>query len=146
MNLYGANESKSIEDIANSDSLMEMFLMDDLMHSSQDQISEFCESAEAQVLVEKAVLNKPTLIRLSKIDDQKRRIKIIAYQLAKEANDPEWNKMKKYTALRKQSIRKIMRKYGKKAQRIAKVAQKNCIIKSKTMKPTANERKAQAAK
>jgi hypothetical protein len=146
MNLYGANESKSIEDIANSDSLMEMFLMDDLMHGSQEQISEFCESAEAQVLVEKSVLNKPTLIRLSKIDDQKRRVKIIAYQLAKEANDPEWNKMKKYTALRKQSIRKIMRKYGKKAQRIAKVAQKNYIVKSKTMKPTANEKRAQAAK
>ena len=146
MNLYGANESKSIEDIANSDSLMEMFLMDDLMHGSQEQISEFCESAEAQVLVEKSVLNKPTLIRLSKIDDQKRRVKIIAYQLAKEANDPEWNKMKKYTALRKQSIRKIMRKYGKKAQRIAKVAQKNYIVKSKSMKPTANEKRAQAAK
>ena len=146
MNLYGANESKSIEDVANSDSIMEMFLMDDLMHSSQDQISEFCESAEAQVLVEKAVLNKPTLIRLSKIDDQKRRIKIIAYQLAKEANDPEWNKMKKYTALRKQTIRKIMRKYGKKAQRIAKVAQNNYIIRSKTMKPTSNKKRAQAAK
>jgi hypothetical protein len=146
MNLYGANDSKSIEDIANSDSLMEMFFVDEMMHSPSDEISEFCESAEAQVLVEKAVLNKPTLIRLSKTDDQKRRVKIVAYQLAKEANDPEWNKMKKYTALRKQSIRKIMRKYGKKAQRIAKVAQKNYIIKSKSMKPTKSEMKAQSAR
>jgi len=145
MNLYGANDSKSIEDIANSDSLMELFFLDDMLHSSSEEISEFCESTEAQVLVEKSVLNKPTLIRLSKVDDQKRRVKIIAYQLAKEANDPEWNKMKKYTALRKQSIRKIMRKYGKKAQRISKVAQKNYIIKSKTMKPTKSEQKAQAA-
>ena len=145
MNLYGANDSKSIEDIANSDSLMELFFLDDMLHSSSEEISEFCESTEAQVLVEKSVLNKPTLIRLSKVDDQKRRVKIIAYQLAKEANDPEWNKMKKYTALRKQSIRKIMRKYGKKAQRISKVAQKNYIIKSKSMKPTKSEQKAQAA-
>ena len=145
MNLYGANDSKSIEDIANSDSLMELFFLDDMLHSSSEEISEFCESTEAQVLVEKSVLNKPTLIRLSKVDDQKRRVKIIAYQLAKEANDPEWNKMKKYTALRKQSIRKIMRKYGKKAQRISKVAQKNYIIKSKSMKPTKSEQKVQAA-
>lgn len=146
MSLYGANDSKSIEDIANSDSLMEMFFVDDMMHGTSEDITNFCESEEAQVLVEKAVLNKPTLIRLSKVDDYKRRIKIIAYQLAKEANDPEWNKMKKYTALRKQSIRKIMRKFGKKAGRIGKIAQKNYIIKSKSMKPTAKERKAQSAR
>jgi hypothetical protein len=39
-----------------------------------------------------------------------------------------------------------MRKYGKKAQRIAKVAQKNYIIKSKSMKPTKSEMKAQSAR
>lgn len=145
MNLYGTNDSKSIEDIASSNAIMEAFLVDDMLHGTSEQIATFCESEEAKVLMEKSVLNKPTLIRLSKTDDQKRRIKIIAYQLAKEANDPEWNKMKKYTALRKQSIRKIMNKYGKKAQRIAKVAQKEYIKKSKSVKATAAEIKAQNA-
>ena len=147
MNLYGANDdNKSIEEIAKSNEIMEMFLVDDMLHGTSEQISNFCESEEAKVLVEKSVLNKPTLIRLSKTDDQKRRVKIIAYNLAKEANDPEWTKMKKYTALRKQSIRKIMNKYGKKAQRIAKVAQKEYIKNSKSVKATAAEMKAQSAR
>ena len=146
MNLYGANDGHdSIEKIAESKEIFEMLLADDLMHGTSEQIQEFCESADAQVLVEKAVLNKPTLIRLSKMDDEKRRVKIIAYQLAKDANDPEWTKMKKYTALRKQSIRKIMRKFGKKAQRIAKISQKEYIKKAKSMKATASEQKAQSA-
>lgn len=147
MNLYGANDgNESIEKIAESKEIFEMLLADDLMHGTSEQIQEFCESADAQILVEKAVLNKPTLIRLSKMDDEKRRVKIIAYKLAKDNNDPEWNKMKKYTALRKQSIRKIMSKYGKKAQKIAKIAQKDYIKKSRSLKATAADRKAQSAR
>ena len=145
MNLYGTNENQDIEKIANSSKIMEMFIIEDMLHGTSEQIHQFCESAEAQVLVEKAVLNKPTLMRLSKTDDQKRRTKMVAYYLAKEANDPEWTKMKKYTALRKQSINKIMRKYGKKAQRIAKMAQKEYIKKSKSVKATAAEQRAQNA-
>ena len=146
MSLYGANNNKSIEEIATSNAVMEMFLIDDMLHGTSEQISKFCESEEAKVLVEKSVLNKPSLMRLSKADDEKRRVKIIAYNLAKEANDPEWTKMKKYTALRKQSINKLMKKYGKKAQRIAKVAQKEYIKTSKGVKATAAEMKAQQAK
>lgn len=143
--MYGT-DNNNFEKIANNNVLMEMFLVDDLMHGTSEQIAQFCESEEAKALMEKAVLTKPTLMRLSKTDDQKRRVKIIAYQLAKDANDPEWTKMKKYTALRKQSIRKIMKKYGKKAQRIAKVAQKEYIKKSKGVKATAAEMKAMNAR
>jgi hypothetical protein len=146
MNLYGSDDIKSIEEIAKSNAIQEMFLVDDVLHGSEAQIKQFCESEEAKVLTEKTVLNKPTLMRLSKTDDQKRRVKLIAYQLAKENNDPEWNKLKKYTALRKQSIRKIMKKYGKKAERVAKVAQKEYIKNSKSVKATASEKRAQQAR
>lgn len=125
--LYGQGTIDSVESMANSDALMEAFLVDDVLRLSSDDIKNFCESEEAKILVEKAVLKKPTLMRLSKADDMKRRIKISAYQLAKEANDPEFAKLKKYTGLRKQSIAKIMKKYGTKAEKLAKLGQKNYI-------------------
>lgn len=127
MSLYGTQIVNSIENIANSDRFLEMMIVDDVLRGTSDQIKAFCESAECKVLQEKQVLRKPTMMRLSKADDEKRRIKLAAYELAKEANDPEFVKLKKYTALRKQSIAKIMKKYGPKAEKIAKSAQKNYI-------------------
>lgn len=140
--LFGTSQLlESMEEIANSDEILEMFFVDDIMHGTSDQIHEFCESEEAKILTEKAVLKKPTMIRLSKADDEKRRTKLIAFQLAKNANDPEWAKVKKYTALRKQSIAKIMQKYGNKAQKIAKVAQKKYIATASKASASAKEKK-----
>ena len=140
--LYGANTAiNSMESIANSDAVLEMFLVDDIMKGSSDQIKQFCESTEAKILQEKAVLKKPTMMRLSKADDEKRRIKLMAYQLAKEAGDPEWEKLKKFTAKRKESIAKIMNKYGAKAERMAKIAQKNYIATASKAKEAAKEAK-----
>lgn len=129
MSLYGSTqlENNTMEAIANSDAVLEMLLVDDILHGTSDQIKEFCESAEAEILVEKSVLKKPTMMRLSKADDEKRRVKLMAYQIAKEADDPEWKKLKLFTSKRKASIAKIMQKYGPKAERMAKIAQKNYI-------------------
>ena len=127
MSLFGAQQTVSIEEAAKSNTILEMMIVDDVMRGTSEQIKQFCESEEAKILVEKAVLKKPTMMRLSKQDDEKRRIKLIAYQLAKEAKDPEWEKLKMYTAKRKECISKIMRKYGNKAEKMAKIAQKNYI-------------------
>ena len=127
MALYGSTQLNTTEDIANSNTFLEMLIVDDVLRGNSTQIKAFCESAEAKILMEKAVLKKPTMMRLSKADDEKRRIKLAAYELAKEANDPEFAKLKKYTALRKQSIAKIMKKYGTKAEKVAKIGQKNYI-------------------
>ena len=127
MSLYGATPIDSIEKIGNSNELLEMYLVDDILRQNSDDIRTFCESEQAKILQEKAVLKKPTMMRLSKQDDFQRRVKLAAYQLAKEANDPEFDKLKKYTALKKQSANKIMKKYGVKAEKVAKVGQKNYI-------------------
>lgn len=127
MSLFGAQQTVSLENAAKSNTILEMMIVDDVLHGTSDQIKQFCESEEAKILQEKAVLKKPTMMRLSKADDERRRIKLIAYQLAKEAKDPEWDKLKKYTALRKESINKIMKKYGSRAAKMAKIAQKNYI-------------------
>ena len=144
--LYGASTIDNMDQIAKSDEVFEMFLTQDMLNGTSAQIQNFCESEIAQILVEKSVLKKPTLMRLGKVDDEKRRTKLMAYQMAKNANDPEWKKLKKFTAARKQSIAKIMKKYGKKASRLAKLSQKEYIKKSKSIKATAAEMKAQNAR
>lgn len=146
MELYGVNDMLDLEQIAESDEVMEMLLVDEILRGSDAQIHEFCESAEAEVLMEKAVLRKPTLVRLSKIDDAKRRTKLMAYQLAKESNDQLWTQLKKLTVKRKQTIRKLMGKYGPKAKRLAKLSQKNYIQKAKKLKASPAEIKAMSAK
>ena len=145
-NLYGTTHIASIEEAANSNSLLELYLVDDILKGTSEEIKNFCESEESQILVEKQVLNKPTLHRLSKEDDLKRRIKLTSYQLAKDSNDPNWNKLVKYQKLRKQYAQNILNKYGNKAGRIAKIAQKNYIKTARSVQATAQEKKAQSAK
>ena len=130
MSLYGSgiNEVNSIEKIANSDSFLEALIVDDLMRMNSNDLHAFLESEQCKVLSEgRQVLKKATMMRLSKQDDEKRRIKLAVYEMAKAANDPEFAKFKKYTALRKQSIAKMMKKYGSKAEKVAKLGQKNYI-------------------
>ena len=127
MSLYGTTQLSNMESIANSNEVLEMLIVDDVLRGTNEQIREFVESDFAKVLMEKAVLKKPTMMRLSKQDDQKRRVKLMAYQLAKEANDPNFKKLKLYTAKRKECIGAIMKKYGPKAEKLATMAQKNYI-------------------
>ena len=143
--LYGTSLVTSVEEMANSNALLELFYVDDILRGTSEEIKEFCESEEAQVLVEKQVLNKPTLHRLSKIDDLKRRQKLAAYMLASAAKDPLFAKLVKYQKLKKQYSNQILKKYANKALRIAKLNQKDYIKKAKAVKATASERKAQSA-
>lgn len=145
-NLYGTKHISSIEEVANDETLMELFLIDDVLRGTDEQIKNFCESEEAQILVEKQVLNKPTLHRLSKQDDLKRRIKLISYQLAKDAKDPLWDKLVKYQKMKKDFAQKILNKYGAKAERAAKIAQKKYIANARKVQATAAEKKAENAK
>ena len=106
---------------------VQIVAFDDISRSSSEQIKEFCESELAQVLQERQVLNKKAMMRLDKDADIKRRTKLIAYQLAKEANDPAWRKMCLYREKMKEQRAVIMKKYGKKAQKIALASQKEYI-------------------
>jgi len=127
MGLYGAQAITTLESTATSNAVMEMFLVDDLLKGPSDKIHEFCVSEAAHVLMERQVLKKPTLMRLSKADDERRRVKLMAYQLAKEAKSPHYAKLKKYTSLRKTEINAIMKQFGPKAEKMAKIAQKEYI-------------------
>lgn len=146
MALYGQNIIK--ESVLNNDDLaginlkpfVELIAYDDISRCNEADIHEFVDSELATVLTEKQVLNKGTLMRLSKADDEKRRIKLVAYQLAKEADDPDWKKMKMYRDKWKEHRAKVMSKYGSKAKKIAKAAQVE-YIKNARKAPTEPEKK-----
>ena len=137
MSLYGTQALKGTDDFATSNTVLESLYVDDLLRLESSQLKKFCESEEAKILVEKQVLKKPTLMRLSKADDEKRRTKLMAYQLAKENNDPLWEKLKKYQKLRRETINAIMKKYGNKAARMSKIAQKSYIKSAASVKNAA---------
>lgn len=113
----------------NINSIVEDFLYDDVSRMSSDQIHEWCSSDQARALMEAGVLTKPTFIRLSKEDDEKRRIKLICYRLARNAKDPNYEKCMKYRALWKEYRQKIFDKYAAQATRLARIAQKDYIKK-----------------
>ena len=145
VDLYGTSHIDKINEMAESNAILELFTLDDVMRGTSEEIHKFCESEEAQILVEKQVLNKASLYRLSKKDDLTRRIKLISYQLAKNAKDPLWSKLVKYQKLKKEFAQKILTKYGRKAERIAKIAQRSYLKKSKNVQATAMEKKAASA-
>ena len=144
-NLYGDSTISSIDEMANSDTLLELFMVDDLMRASDEEVAAFMESAEAELLMEKSVLKKPTLIRMSKQADFNRRLKLCAYYLAKSENSSLWTKLVKAQTMKKAAANAILKKYGKKAARLATISQKNYVKKAKAMKATAAEQKAQSA-
>ena len=85
------------------------------------------ESEEAAILEAKGKISRKTIIRLNKKDDMERRTSAAAYQLAKDSNDPLWTKLVKALNMKKMYKEKILKKYGVKAQRVAKQSQRDYL-------------------
>lgn len=127
-----SNNYENIASVSNMDALVEMFLVDDISRLNQAQLEEFCAPGGAgEALVEAKVLGKRTLVRLSKTDDLERRRTMTAMHMAKENKDPLFDQLAKNRVKEKELLSKILAKYGNRAERDAKVAQKEYI---KTMK------------
>jgi hypothetical protein len=126
--LFGTKNIESVEEMAKDESLQRLFLLDDIMNESEAAIKEFCDSAEGQVMMEKANLDKKVVSRATvRKMDLRRRIKLTAYSMAKANNDPNWAKLVKFTKLKKFYANKLLAKYGTRAEKVAKIAQKNYI-------------------
>lgn len=139
MSIYGTDALNSTTNDVNMNAVVEDFLYDDISRGTDEQIKEFCESDAAKVLEAANVLRKPTLMRLGKSDDLKRRQKLTALELARQANDPIWKKLAANRKKEKQYINQIMKKYGNKANKVAKVAQKDYVKAAKTAKNTSSK-------
>ena len=66
-NLYGTSQITSIEEMANSEELQRLFLLDDILGESADFIKEWAESEEGKVLMEKNALDKRVVEGLGRI-------------------------------------------------------------------------------
>lgn len=123
------------EDITLTDEQLNEFVQliaaDEATRLPEEQIQQLLESGEFEALQEKQVLNKKTMMRLSKADDFKRRVKLISYKLAKDAKNPHWGKMMTWRDKWKGERDEILKIYGKKAEKIAKLAQKEYIKRAK---------------
>ncbi len=132
--IYGREILSEVTEGVNIDTIVEHFLYDDISRGSEEQIKEFCESTTAKALLEKGVFKKPTLVRLGQADDLKRRKKLTAFELAKQAKDPLWTQLVKNRKKEKELIGKIMNKYGHKAEQVSKIAQKEYIKRARSIK------------
>ena len=114
--------------IKNPDELEQLIIADEAYKMNDEEIREFCEPGGlGERLVMEGKMKNKTLVRLSRKDDLARRKKMICYQLAKEANDPSWEKFKFHRDKALIEENKMFRKYGMKADRLAKESQKEYL-------------------
>lgn len=106
---------------------LEACIVDEVSHLSDEKIQEFCQSPEAEALVEAGVMRKKTLVRLSKKDDFSRRRTMAAFTIAREKKDPLWSKLVKNRVQERKLIGEIVKKYGGKADKVAKAGQKEYL-------------------
>lgn len=106
------------------EALIESFIVDSFLHMDSEAQKEFLESAELQSLVEAGQVRKRTIVRLSKKDDYARRLTLGAIQRAKEANSPDWKRLRKAQAMKKAAIAAILKRYSNSVKRDVVKAQR----------------------
>ena len=126
---YSTNQNSIIKEEFRDPSLLEqVFIADEVAHLPEEKIKEFCKpGGVGEQLVQEGKFRRNTLVKLSKKDDLSRRETMLAMQMAKDANDPLWRKYVINTQRRNELKAKMKKKYSMKANRAAKVAQKEFL-------------------
>ena len=121
--------TESIETaFADPNSIISQMIEMEVSQLPDEKIEEFCASGGVgETLVQEGKLYKKTIVRLSKKDDLTKRSKIIALNLAKENNDPLWEKLALNRVKERDLLSKIMGKYGHKSQKLAVKSQKDFL-------------------
>lgn len=97
--------------IQDANALIEAFIYDTITSMGEEYTRQFLESEECKALEEAGVLGKKTIVRMTKVDDLSRRIKLAVLQKAKEDRDPNYLMLKKVIAKKKDLSAKLMAKY-----------------------------------
>lgn len=131
MSVFGGFPS-SIEgsmqnELKNNSLFEEMCIVEEFSHFTDDQRKQVLESGVLDALCEAGKFRKKTLVRLSGQADFDRRNKLAAMALAKENNDPLFDKLALNRVKERELLGKIMQKYGNKGARVAKASQKDYI-------------------
>ena len=110
---------------------MAAFLYDDLSEMCHEQRQMFLNSDEFKAIDESKSLTssigRNTIVKLNKADDMERRIGQAALNIARDKNDILWVKLQKNRVQEKKLLDQINKKYGMKAEKIAKKTQKEYI-------------------
>ena len=109
------------------DSFNETCVYMELAQLPDDVRKAVVESEEAAILESKGKISRKTIVRLNRADDMERRTTAAAYQMAKDKNDPLWTKLVRALDMKKKYKSAIVKKYGTKAQRVAKQSQKDYL-------------------
>ena len=108
--------------------ILESLIYDEISHLPEEKIEEFCKpGGVGEELVTEGKINKRTIVRLNKKDDLSRRKKLMVLKIAKEKNDPGYNRAVMYRQKEREEIAKLMQKYGNQAERLAKQAQNDYL-------------------
>lgn len=130
MGIYSVQYENAIQaELKNPGELLESYILDELCHLTDEKKQEFINSQEATAMVEAGIISRKTLIRLSRSDDLSRRMKMAAFQLAKDSDDMLWNQLVKNRMKERELIEKITNKYGSRAGKAAKIGQKDYLSK-----------------
>jgi hypothetical protein len=127
MSIYGKPVSSTGETVENVTELLEAYILNELSQLPDEIKESFATSEEAKTLLERGIISKKTIVRLNKTDDLSRRIKLAAFQAAKEHNDSLWDQLVKNRIKEKDLIEKIVQKYHTKATQSAKLGQRDYL-------------------
>lgn len=119
--------------------IFEDCFMEDVQSLPEDVRKEYLESEEAVMLEAKRLINGKTRIRMSKSDDLARRTNLGSLAIAREKGDPEYKKFIFFRVKMKLAKKKIIAKYGSKAQKAAKLSQKQYLKKAPVLASLKNK-------
>ena len=110
--------------VADEQALLECMFEATVGSMGDDERKQYLESDEVKAALEAGVIGKKTIVRLSKMDDLSRRIKLAALQKAKEDNASEWMMLKKNRIQERKLLGKIMQKYSMRVKQDAVKSQR----------------------
>lgn len=127
--LDGINNNDFIleQELKNPNEFLEAMIYDEVVRLPDERRKEFCNSQEAQAMMEAGLISRKTLVRLSKKDDLERRIGMAAIQMAKDSNDILYDQLIKTRIKERELLDKINTKYVSKATRLATVGQRDFL-------------------
>lgn len=120
------------EELQDWEAFQEACIYLEAMSLSEEERTELVESPEFLALEAKGLIGKRTIVKLKASDDLERRETMAAFQLAREADDPLWNKLTLNRIKERDLIGRIQTKYRPRAARVAKTGQKDYIKRIKT--------------
>ena len=118
-----------------TENLMMQWFFDEVAHMPEEDRKRLLESPEMsearEALMESGLINKTSIMKLSKESELERRNQLAVYALAKKDNDVNWQKFMRAQQMKKEAKEALNKKYNSKARMISKKTQREYIKKNK---------------